>query len=236
MVMSVAERVAWERGEPVGKSVGYTIMLESVPPRSRGSILYCTTGILLRRLQRRDGLAGVTHIIIDEVHERDLETDFLLVAVHELLEHHKFLRVVIMSATLDASIYARYFNDCPIISIPGMIHPVQVYFMEDLAKLMGQFRSFATRFPKPGTVDDDDIDIDLVTNVLSWIVQSFAEGDGAILCFLPGWDTIVAVRDRLQKLPSSRHMMVVPLHSQLPSGEQRAAFSRTPSGLRKASF
>lgn len=48
---SVAERVAWERGEAVGKSVGYVIRLESAAPRARGSILYCTTGILLRRLQ-----------------------------------------------------------------------------------------------------------------------------------------------------------------------------------------
>lgn len=48
---SVAERVAWERGEAVGKSVGYVIRLDNAPPRAHGSILYCTTGILLRRLQ-----------------------------------------------------------------------------------------------------------------------------------------------------------------------------------------
>lgn len=231
--ISVAERVAWERGESVGKSVGYSIRLESAPPRPRGSILYCTTGILLRRLQRSDGVAGITHIVIDEVHERDLETDFLLVIVRELLQCHISLRVVIMSATLDSSIYTSYFNNCPAISIPGMMHPVHVYYLEDLPNLMGQYSFIVPRFPKPRNSDDEEVDVDLVANVVSWTVEVFAQTDGAVLCFLPGLDHIIMVRDRLQKMPSSRSMMVLPLHSQLPAGEQRAAFARAPPGLRK---
>eukprot|EP00249_Psilotum_nudum_P014976 c25101_g1_i1 orf=2-2593(+) len=231
--ISVAERVAWERGEHIGKSVGYTIRLESVPPRSHGSIIYCTTGILLRRLQKPDGLVGVSHVIIDEVHERDVDTDFLLVVVKELLQHHLCLRVVIMSATLDASIFLRYFGGCPIVSIPGMIHPVQVFFLEDLPKLMGQCSLPLAKFSKSGLSDGDDIDVELVTCVLSWVALVFAQGDGAILCFLPGWDSITAVRDQLLKMPASRNMMIVPLHSQLPGGEQRAAFTRAPINMRK---
>eukprot|EP00250_Pteridium_aquilinum_P016365 c23068_g1_i2 orf=55-3354(+) len=231
--ISVAERVAWERGELLGKSVGYSIRLESVPPRHRGSILYCTTGILLRRLQRSDGVAGITHIVIDEVHERDLETDFLLVVVRELLQCYPSLRVIIMSATVDSNIYTRYFNDCPSISVPGMMHPVQVYHLEDLPNLMGQYSFIVPRFPKPRVADDDEVDVDLVANVISWIVEAFAQTDGAILCFLPGLDHIIMVKERLQKMPGGRNMIILPLHSQLPAGEQRSAFARAPAGLRK---
>ncbi|KAG0582274.1 hypothetical protein KC19_3G048000 [Ceratodon purpureus] len=231
--ISVAERVAWERGEALGKSVGYAIRLESSLPRARGSILYCTTGILLHRLQRTDGLAGVSHVIIDEVHERDVDTDFLLVVIRELLNHSPSLRVVIMSATLDASVFTRYFGGCPLVNIPGRTYPVRVYNLDDLPELMGRFFLPASRPAHGGSLDEEDVDVDLIVSVIVWVSQIFAQGDGAILCFLPGWDTISIVRDRLLKVHASRFMMVVPLHSQLPAGEQRAAFSRAPSGMRK---
>ncbi|KAI5084872.1 hypothetical protein GOP47_0001041 [Adiantum capillus-veneris] len=231
--ISVAERVAWERGELLGKSVGYSIRLESVPPRPRGSILYCTTGILLRRLQGREGVSGITHIIIDEVHERDLETDFLLIVVRELLQNYPSIRVVIMSATVDSSIYTRYFDYCPAIAVPGMMHPVQVYYLEDLPSLMGQYSFIVPKFPKARIADDEEVDVDLIANVISWIAEAFAQTDGAILCFLPGLDHIIMVKERLLKMPGGRRLMILPLHSQIPAGEQRSAFARAPIGLRK---
>ncbi|KAG6555589.1 hypothetical protein Mapa_002824 [Marchantia paleacea] len=233
--ISVAERVAWERGEAVGKSVGYVIRLESAPPRVRGSILYCTTGILLRRLQKADGMAGVSHVMIDEVHERDMDTDFLLVVVRELLGHHPSLRVVVMSATLDASVFTRYFGCCPLVNVPGMTHPVKVLFMEDLPQLMGQNSLVAARLnmARMGMSDEEDVDCELVASVVLFVAQYYAQGEGAILCFLPGWDTIAIVREKLLKTPLSRGLMLVPLHSQLPAGEQRAAFARPPPGIRK---
>ncbi|KAL3690709.1 hypothetical protein R1sor_004360 [Riccia sorocarpa] len=233
--VSVAERVAWERGEAVGKSVGYVIRLESVPPRARGSILYCTTGILLRRLQKADGMAGVSHVMIDEVHERDVDTDFLLVVVRELLENHPSLRVVVMSATLDASVFTRYFNCCPLVNIPGMTYPVKVFFMEDLPQIMGPNSLVATRLNMARTSgsDDEDVDCELVASVVLFVAQYYAQEHGAILVFLPGWDTINIVRDKLLKTPLFRSLMVVAVHSQLPAGEQRAAFARPPPGMRK---
>ncbi|KAH7388400.1 hypothetical protein KP509_16G074200 [Ceratopteris richardii] len=231
--ISVAERVAWERGEPLGRSVGYSIRLESVPPRPWGSILYCTTGVLLRRLQRRDGATGISHIIIDEVHERDLETDFLLIVVRELLQSHPSLRVVVMSATVDSSIYDRYFNNCPVISVPGMMHPVQVFHLDDLPHLMGQYNFIVPKFPMARITDEEEVDTDLVANVISWIAEEYSQTDGSILCFLPGLDHIIMIKERLQKMPAGKKMIILPLHSQLPAGEQRAAFTRAPAGLRK---
>ncbi|CAM6094943.1 unnamed protein product [Calypogeia fissa] len=233
--ISVAERVAWERGEAVGKSVGYVIRLDNTPPRAHGSILYCTTGILLRRLQKADGMAGVSHVIVDEVHERDVDTDFLLVVVRELLSHHPSLRVVVMSATLDATMFTRYFGGCLLVNIPGMTHPVETFYLEDLPQLMGHHSIPASRLglARFGMLDEEDVDCELVASVVAWVAQYYAQGDGAILCFLPGWDTIAMVRERLLKMPWSRALMLVPLHSQLPAGEQRAAFAQAPIGVRK---
>ncbi|KAL2610736.1 hypothetical protein R1flu_029309 [Riccia fluitans] len=233
--ISVAERVAWERGEAVGKSVGYVIRLESAPPRARGSILYCTTGILLRRLQKADGMAGVSHVMIDEVHERDVDTDFLLVVLREILENHPSLRVVVMSATLDASVFTRYFNCCPLVNIPGMTYPVKVFFMEDLPQIMRQNSLVASRLnmARTSASDEEDVDCELVATVVLFVAQYCGQGQGAILVFLPGWDTINIVREKLLKTPLLRSLMLVALHSQLPAGEQRAAFARPPPGVRK---
>ena len=76
--MAVAERVASERGEKIGNTVGYSIRLESQVSKDT-RLLFCTTGILLRRLQSDPDLTGVSHVVVDEVHERDVLSDFLLV-------------------------------------------------------------------------------------------------------------------------------------------------------------
>lgn len=106
--ISVAERVAKERGEAIGESVGYQVRFESKPPKQDGSILFCTTGLFLRRLQSdlnnegREGfLDGVTHVAVDEVHERDVDTDLLLFVLRMLLHQRRRagkaeIRVILM--------------------------------------------------------------------------------------------------------------------------------------------
>ena len=84
--ISVSQRVAAERGEETGASVGYRVKMKSAPPRGWGAnIEFCTTGILLRRLQQDPALSDVSHVIIDEVHERDINTDFLRKPVAHVL-------------------------------------------------------------------------------------------------------------------------------------------------------
>lgn len=115
---SVAERVAKERGEKVGETVGYQIRLESCKgPETR--VLFMTTGVLLRRLHTDPLLAGISHVIVDEVHERSLDSDFLLVLLRDLLPHRPTLKVVLMSATLDAGAFERYFQGARTIHVPG---------------------------------------------------------------------------------------------------------------------
>ncbi|XP_067388899.1 putative ATP-dependent RNA helicase DHX57 isoform X2 [Emydura macquarii macquarii] len=129
--ISVAERVAQERTERVGLTVGYQIRLESVKsPATR--LLYCTTGVLLRRLEGDVTLQGITHVIVDEVHERTEESDFLLLVLKDIMFQRPDLRIILMSATLNAELFSQYFYSCPVINIPGRTFPVDQFFLEDV--------------------------------------------------------------------------------------------------------
>ncbi|XP_071686344.1 DExH-box ATP-dependent RNA helicase DExH5, mitochondrial [Rutidosis leptorrhynchoides] len=134
--MSVSERVAAERGEKLGDTVGYKVRLEGMKGRDT-RLLFCTTGILLRRLLIDRDLKGVTHVIVDEIHERGMNEDFLLIVLKELLPRRPELRVILMSATLDANLFSSYFNGAPLLQIPGFTHPVHSYFLEDVLEITG---------------------------------------------------------------------------------------------------
>ncbi|KAH9486931.1 ATP-dependent DNA/RNA helicase DHX36 [Psilocybe cubensis] len=155
--ISVADRIAKERGEVLGQSIGYQVRFDAkLPERGGGSVTFCTTGIFLKRLQsalsggRSDPLAGnfddVTHIIVDEVHERDIDTDLLLVVLKQLMAQKKAkkqsFKIILMSATIDPTLFQEYFKDetgtpAKVISIPGRSFPVTKYFMDDyLPKLL----------------------------------------------------------------------------------------------------
>ncbi|XP_048584251.1 3'-5' RNA helicase YTHDC2 [Nematostella vectensis] len=133
--MSVAERVAAERGERIGQTAGYQIRLES---RVSGKTLltYCTNGVLLRTLMQGDNsLSFITHIIVDEIHERDRFSDFLLISLRELLSFNKNIKLVLMSAALDIDLFVEYFGKCPVINVPGRCFDVDVLFLEDVLHL-----------------------------------------------------------------------------------------------------
>lgn len=140
--ISVAERVAAERCQRVGESVGYQVKLNT-KRSAQTRLVFCTTGVLLRRLQGDPNLESLTHVLIDEVHERSVETDFLLLLVREIIANRPGLRVVLMSATLDAEKFASYFSlatqssspNVPVISIPGRTFPVDQYYLEDVVSL-----------------------------------------------------------------------------------------------------
>ena len=134
--IGVATRVAQERCERVGDTVGYSIRGES--RRSQKTrILLCTTGVLLRRLQCDADLTTLSHVFVDEVHERDLSTDFLLIIMRELLVKRPSIKLVLMSATLNASLFATYFKEFSpfVATIPGRAHPVEAFFLEDALAL-----------------------------------------------------------------------------------------------------
>ncbi|KAL8267605.1 hypothetical protein R6Q59_004949 [Mikania micrantha] len=134
--MSVSERIAVERGEKLGENVGYKVRLEGKKGRNT-HLLFCTSGILLRRLLIDKDLKGVTHVIMDEVHERGIDEDFLLTIMKELLPCRPELRLVLMSATVNAEIFSSYFDGAPLIQIPGVTYPVRTHFLENILESTG---------------------------------------------------------------------------------------------------
>lgn len=129
--ISVAARISSERGENLGETVGYQIRLET-KRSARTRLLFCTTGVLLRQLVQDPNLTGVSHLLVDEIHERGMYEDFLLIILKDLLPRRPDLRLILMSATINAELFSQYFGNAPTIHIPGLTFPVAELFLEDV--------------------------------------------------------------------------------------------------------
>lgn len=217
--ISVAERVAVERGEKLGHSAGFQIRLEKVAPRNTGSILFCTTGVLLQYMHNDPLLTLASHVIIDEVHERDTLSDFVITLIKDILPVRPDLKVILMSATLNADKFSKYLNDCPTVLIPGFTFPVTEYYLEDVLQMTG-FRICSgkkeprdKRAEREGIIipylrklesdkkyerhvieslykwESEEINMDLIIELLKKICVESPDRE-AILVFLPGWDKI----------------------------------------------
>ncbi|XP_053557527.1 3'-5' RNA helicase YTHDC2 [Bombina bombina] len=146
--IAVAERVAAERGEKIGQTVGYQIRLESrVSPKTL--LTFCTNGVLLRTLMAGDGtLSTVTHVIVDEVHERDRFSDFLLTKLRDVIQKHPTLKLILSSAALDVNLFLQYFGGCPVIHIQGRPFEVKEMFLEDILNNMGYTNKEMLKYKK----------------------------------------------------------------------------------------
>ncbi|ELT93867.1 hypothetical protein CAPTEDRAFT_210086 [Capitella teleta] len=173
--LTVAERVAAERGENVGQTVGYQIRLESrVSPKT--ILTFCTNGVLLRTLMSSsNALSTVTHIIVDEIHERDRFSDFLLIALRDLLPKFRNLRLILMSAALNVQLFSAFFSGCPVVHVPGKLFDVEEFFLEDVLKL--------TKYTTPQmlkyTESVDDVE-NKVKNLNAWCLESGMPGEDVI--------------------------------------------------------
>lgn len=251
--LGLADRVSEERCSAVGQEVGYIIRGESkTSPNTK--ITFVTTGVLLRRLQTSGGrsddvvasLADTSHVIIDEVHERSLDTDFLLVLLRDVLKKRKDLKLILMSATLDAGVFEDYFKSggkVGRVEISGRTYPVEDYYLDDVIRMTG----FNSGRPARPTDDDEDLDSDVKSAIQSigmrinydLIAQTVREIDaelthlkqtGGILIFLPGTMEISRTIDYLRSIPN---LHTLPLHASLQSAEQRRVFPHAPHGKRK---
>ena len=134
---AVAVRVSEERDEEqIGGQVGYSIRLESKMSADT-QLLYCTTGILLRRMQSDSQISSISHVVVDEIHERGIDTDFLLILLRDLMTKRKDLRLILMSATMNAELFSNYFGGAPVLSIAGRTFPVTVHHLERLLPMVG---------------------------------------------------------------------------------------------------
>ena len=195
-----ARRVADERGEALGERIGYSVRFEDVSS-ARTRIRYATEGIVLRRLLSEPDLRGIGAVILDEFHERHLATDLLLVLLDRLSRTARpDLKLVVMSATLDAEPIARYLGDCPRIRSEGRMFPVAVEFL-----------------PK---ADERPLEKQIVSAVRRAVSE---EATGDILVFLPGAGEIRKAKTALEPLAQEAGLLVLPLHGDLPIAEQARA-------------
>ncbi|XP_075683949.1 ATP-dependent RNA helicase DHX30 isoform X2 [Rhinoderma darwinii] len=225
--VSVAHRVGQELGPNLQRNVGYQVRLESrLPPRG-GALLFCTVGVLLKKLQTNPALEGVSHVVVDEVHERDVNTDFLLILLKQVLHLNPDVKVVLMSATGDNERISSYFKCCPIVRVPGFMYPVKEHYLEDILPMLGR-----TSYQKPQTHECAP-DLELISDVILNIDKYGPPG--GILCFLPGWQEIRRVQEILQEVLAAGNgqHLILPVHSNVPLTNQQAIFERPPPSIRK---
>lgn len=184
---SVARRVSEERGEALQETVGYHVRFRAQLPKAKGSITFCTTGILLRQLQHSPDtiMEETSHLIIDEVHERDINTDFLLVIVKKIMRQRAAAgrstpKVILMSATMNTELFAAYFHDttvegvktdCPTLNVPGRSFPVKEIFLADIMKEMKVQPS-----SKFQIIEDDKASTDYLRANSSFLLDRFRTG------------------------------------------------------------
>jgi len=250
--MSVAERVAWERKQKLGEGVGYSVHGSAVRPKSlEGSIEFVTVGTLLRRAVNDPLLQNFHVIVVDEVHERDLLTDFLLILLREVLLRRPSLRLVLMSATIDVETFTNYFDGCPVLEVPtGPLHPVEeVHLDEDYFAEFEQSQALLQAELNDASADAEIDDerpsgarwggdaaeaplLDLAEAVIRKEVPHVLKQPEqlSILCFLPGWAEIRQVSERLREGAEAKKMWILPLHSTLPKEQQQKVFQKAPKG------
>ena len=208
--MSVAQRVAAELDVKLGEEVGYSIRFEDMTS-PKTCLKYMTDGMLLREAMNDHNLNRYSTIILDEAHERTMATDVLMGLLKEVVERRPDLKIIIMSATLDAQKFQRYFNDAPLLAVPGRTHPVEIFYT-----------------PEP--------EQDYVEAAIRTVLQIHAtEDDGDILLFLTGEEEIEdAARkisleaDEMVREVDAGPLKVYTLYGSLPPHMQQRIFDPAP--------
>jgi pre-mRNA-splicing factor ATP-dependent RNA helicase DHX15/PRP43 len=208
--MSVAQRVAAEMDVKLGEEVGYSIRFEDMTgPKT--IMKYMTDGMLLREAMNDHNLSRYSTIMLDEAHERTMATDILMGLLKEVVGRRPDLKIIIMSATLDAQKFQRYFMDAPLLAVPGRTHPVEIFYT-----------------PEP--------EQDYVEAAVRTVLQIHAtEGEGDILLFLTGEEEIedasrkIAMEgDEMVREADAGPIKVYPLYGSLPPHMQQRIFDPAP--------
>jgi ATP-dependent helicase HrpB len=199
-----ARRVAQELGEKLGETVGYQVRFEEVSgPRTR--LRFLTEGILTRRLISDPLLAGVDAVVLDEFHERHLETDLALALLHRLQRTKRpDLRIVVMSATLDAAPIAAFLDGCPILRSEGRLFELSIVHQPYSAL---------------------PIEKQLASALEALVAQS---PSGDVLVFLPGAAEIRRAERECRPLAARNNLLLLPLYGDLSPAEQDRAVSPAP--------
>ncbi|TGZ53458.1 probable ATP-dependent RNA helicase spindle-E isoform X1 [Temnothorax longispinosus] len=243
--ISIAKRVCHEGGWRLGTLVGYKVgMQQEVSPETR--LTYCTTEILLQHLIHHKHLLDYTHIILDEIHERDQNLDFLLLVVKRLLQtNSRQVKVILMSATIDVTKFARYFSTkvennlipAPVIKIPEKRNfQIRTYYLDEINDI-GNIPEVSIMEPK---VTQSMMKFcSLIINALDEIDMNDNEEDStppqrhAVLVFLPGIYEIEELYNYLSAFHDKLWDLTI-LHSLISDdNEQHRVFQKPPQGYRR---
>ncbi|XP_050397027.1 pre-mRNA-splicing factor ATP-dependent RNA helicase PRP16 [Patella vulgata] len=210
--MSVAKRVSEEMEVSLGEEVGYAIRFEDCTNENT-MIKYMTDGILLRESLRESDLDHYSAVIMDEAHERSLNTDVLFGLLRDVVSRRQDLKLIVTSATMDATKFSNFFGNVPIYTIPGRTFPVDVMFSKNPVE-------------------------DYVDASVKQTLQVHLQGlEGDILIFMPGQEDIEVtcelLGERLDELDDAPPLAILPIYSQLPSDLQAKIFQKAPDGVRK---
>ncbi|KAJ4347144.1 uncharacterized protein N0V89_011082 [Didymosphaeria variabile] len=213
--ISLATRVAEEHGTRLGNEVGYTIRFED-KTTEKTRIKYLTDGTLLRMFLTQPDLPEVGCVILDEAHERTLATDILMGLLLDIVKFRTDLKIIVSSATLDAQGFSKYWNDCPVLFVPGRTYPVTTYFA---SQPEANYLSAAI--------------------TTTWQVHIGAQDSkGDILVFLTGQDEIETAQQSIEETKlklgnRAKELICLPLYSALPPDEQQKIFVPAAPGVRK---
>ena len=216
-VVSIAKRVSEEMGCEIGTLVGYSMRFEDITS-SATRIRYMTDGVLSKECTESAGkyLAKYSSIILDEVHERSLDTDLLLGFMQEVLLLRKDFRLIITSATIQSNQFLSFFPGAHVFHIPGRSYKVDhIYSTLPVEDYVDQAVSLAIDVHKTKDIDGD--------------ILIFMTGREDVLC------TVELIRSRLEKfLPElGKKLLLLPVYALLSSTEQAQIFVPSPPGKRK---
>ncbi|XP_044023708.1 ATP-dependent RNA helicase TDRD9 isoform X3 [Siniperca chuatsi] len=247
---SIARWVATQRKCTLGSLVGYQVGLEKMATEHT-RLIYMTTGVLLQKLVSAKCLTEYSHIFVDEVHERTEEMDFLLLVLRKLLHSNSpYVKIILMSATINCRQFAEYFstpirgkmNPAYVFEVEGAPYAIEEFYLDDLHRLF----SYKVELPH---IDDPHISVEMYNLAIS-LIQSFDEMEGkdsgkaekqggmtssergSVLVFLPGIHEISYMQEALAKLVHKR-LQVYPLHSTVTLEEQNGVFLFPVPGYRK---
>ncbi|MBL0185567.1 MAG: ATP-dependent helicase HrpB [Candidatus Obscuribacter sp.] len=194
---SAAARISDERGTKLGQEIGYMVRHERLCSRDT-RILVCTQGVFLRRLQDDPMLEQVSCVVFDEFHERTLDSDLALALVRQVRSALRpDLKIIVMSATLDATPVSKYLGDCPIIESAGRSYPVAI---EHIAT------------PVKKRIEE---------SVSEAVKQMSHESTGHVLAFLPGLNEILRTQELLKTYAEDEQIALMPLHGEMPLESQQ---------------
>lgn len=220
--ISLSKRVAYETLNQYGAKVAYKIRFEGTSTAAT-KILFLTEGLLLRQMQQDPLLSRYNVVILDEVHERHLQSDFLLGLLKRLIYDNAdcSLRLVLMSATINIELFSNYFDSAPVIQVPGRLFPIEVQYLP--VPVEEQASKTSKIDPRP------------YLRILQRIDKKYpADERGDLLVFLPGMQEITTVEGVCRGYAEeTKRWIVLPLHSTLSIEEQDKVFDIAPEGTRK---